>query len=493
MQVHNTAIEGLSIIELDVHGDNRGWFKENWQREKLAKAAPELASFQPVQNNISYNRTGATRGLHAEPWDKLISVAHGKIFGAWCDLREGSATFGEIVTHEVRPETAVFVPRGVANGFQALEETSYSYLVNEHWSPEARYTGTNLDAVEWPLEPREVSEKDKQLPALADVAPMPPRKILVTGANGQLGRALKRVLKNAAFCTHAEFDITNPPQRQWKQYEAIINCAAYNDVNGAEDDRAAVWAVNAEAPAKLARIAAENQLTFVHVSSDYIFDGFKELHTEDEIPSPLSAYGASKAAGETAAQTAPQHYVVRTSWVFGDGPNFIATMRRFAEADKEPKVIHDQRGRPTFAEDLAKGIAHLLRTRPEYGIYNISNSGDTVGRDEMAMSVFIGLGHDPSEVTPVSTEQYREIVGPEAPRPKESTLALDKIEATGFSPQNWRAALALYLALYPSEPSEPSGPSGAGEPSDTGDTGEPGAGATAGTAKTNENTEASEE
>ena len=478
MQVHNTAIEGLRIIELDVHGDNRGWFKENWQREKLSEAAPELASFQPVQNNISYNRTGATRGLHAEPWDKLVSVANGKIFGAWCDLRDGSETFGEIVTHEVGPETAVFVPRGVANGFQALEETSYSYLVNEHWSPEARYTGINLDAVEWPLEPREVSEKDKHLPALADVTPMPPRKILVTGANGQLGRALKRVLKNAEFCTHAESDITNPPQRQWKQYEAIINCAAYNDVNGAEEDRAAAWAVNAEAPAKLARIAAENQLTFVHVSSDYIFDGSKDLHTEDEIPSPLSAYGASKAAGETAAQTAPQHYVVRTSWVFGDGPNFIATMRRLAEADKEPKVIHDQRGRPTFAEDLAKGIAHLLRTQPEYGIYNISNSGDTVGRDEMAMSVFIGLGHDPSEVTPVSTEQYREIAGPEAPRPKESTLALDKIEATGFSPQNWRAALALYLALYPSEPSA------------TGDTSNP---SHPSAAETTETAEASEE
>ena len=96
----------------------------------------------------------------------------------------------------------------------------------------------------------------------------------------------------------------------------------------------------------------------------------------------------------------------------------------------------------------------------------------------MAMSVFIGLGHDPSEVTPVSTEQYREIAGPEAPRPKESTLALDKIEATGFSPQNWRAALALYLALYPSEPS------------DTGNTSEPSA---AETAKTAETAEASEE
>lgn len=451
MRITETAIPGLLIIDLDVHSDNRGWFKENWQREKFTGLAPELASFQPVQNNISYNHAGATRGLHAEPWDKLVSVAHGKIFGAWCDLREGSESFGEVVTHEVGPETAVFVPRGVANGFQALEETSYCYLVNEHWSAEARYAAVNLSIVDWPLEPTEISDKDKQHPDLAEVSPMPARRILVTGANGQLGRALKRLLADAEFCSHADFDITNPPERNWKQYSAIINCAAYNDVNGAENDRAAAWAVNAEAPARLARIAAENQLTLVHVSSDYIFDGTNEVHSEEELPSPLSAYGASKAAGDTAAQTAPQHYVIRTSWVFGDGENFMSTMRRLATQGVEPKVIHDQRGRPTFAEDLAKGIVHLLNSDADYGVYNLSNSGDTVGRDEIAMAVFIGLGHDPAEVTPVSTERYREIAGPEAPRPKESTLALDKIEATGFKPQNWRAALALYLALYPED------------------------------------------
>ena len=451
MRITETAIPGLLIIDLDVHSDNRGWFKENWQREKFTGLAPELASFQPVQNNISYNHAGATRGLHAEPWDKLVSVAQGRIFGAWCDLREGSESFGEVVTHEVGPETAVFVPRGVANGFQALEETSYCYLVNEHWSAEARYAAVNLSIVDWPLEPTEISDKDKQHPDLAEVSPMPARRILVTGANGQLGRALKRLLADAEFCSHADFDITNPPERNWKQYSAIINCAAYNDVNGAENDRAAAWAVNAEGPAKLARIAAENQITLVHVSSDYIFDGANEVHSEEELPSPLSVYGASKAAGDTAAQTAPQHYVIRTSWVFGDGENFMSTMRRLAAKGVEPKVIHDQRGRPTFAEDLAKGIVHLLNSDADYGVYNLSNSGDTVGRDEIAMAVFIGLGHDPAEVTPVSTEQYREIAGPEAPRPKESTLALDKIEATGFKPQNWRAALALYLALYPED------------------------------------------
>ncbi|MCG7247261.1 dTDP-4-dehydrorhamnose reductase [Corynebacterium simulans] len=445
MQVTKTAIEGLLFIELDVHGDNRGWFKENWQRAKMVEAG--LPDFQPVQNNVSFNAAaGVTRGLHAEPWDKLVSVAHGKVFGAWCDLREGSETYGELVTHEVGPNTAVFVPWGVANGFQALEKTAYSYLVNDHWSPDAEYTFVNLDMVDWPLEPTEISDKDRAHPQLADVTPMAPRKVLVTGANGQLGRALRKVLPNAEFCTREEFDITNPPPRPWRRYSAIINCAAYNDVNGAESDRARAWEVNALAPAKLAGIAADNNLTLVHVSSDYIFDGETELHTEEESPSPLSLYGASKAAGEASASVAPKHYVVRTSWVFGEGNNFIKTMAQLANKGIEPKVINDQRGRPTFAEDLAKGIAHLLETQAPYGIYNLSSAGDTVGRDELAMATFIGMGHDPAEVHSVSTAEYG--VEP-ARRPSESTLDLSKIEATGFSPMNWRAALALYLALYP--------------------------------------------
>ncbi|WIM67973.1 dTDP-4-dehydrorhamnose reductase [Corynebacterium breve] len=451
MQVHSTPIADLLLLDLDLHSDDRGWFKENWQRAKMTDLG--LPDFGPVQNNISFNAAqGTTRGLHAEPWDKFISVATGRVFGAWIDLREESATFGAKFTHEFGADQAVFVPRGVANGFQALhDDTTYVYLVNAHWSPTAQYSNVNLTEIDWPLEPTQVSAKDLAHPALADATPVPPRKILVTGANGQLGRALQQVLPGeyVEFCTRAEFDITAPPERDWSQYAAIINTAAYNDVNGAESDRATAWRVNAEAPARLAAIAAQHNLTLVHVSSDYIFDGSEELHNEDEAPSPLSAYGASKAAGETAARTAPKHYVIRTAWVFGDGNNFMSTMASLAMRSIEPKVIHDQRGRPTFAEDLAKGIKHLLETRAPYGIYNITSSGDTVGRDEIAMAVFIGVGHDPAEVHPVSTAEYQEINGPEAPRPKESTLDLSKIEATGFTPTNWRAALALYLALHP--------------------------------------------
>ena len=108
-----TPIDGLEIHPLDVHADNRGWFKENWSGQRL----------RPVQNNISFNaRVGATRGMHAEPWDKWVSVATGRVFAAWVDLREGSETFATKFGVEIGPDTAVFVPRGVANGFQALED-----------------------------------------------------------------------------------------------------------------------------------------------------------------------------------------------------------------------------------------------------------------------------------------------------------------------------------------------------------------------------------
>ena len=441
----NTGIDGLVIRKLQVRGDNRGWFKENWAGQPPMRVE---------QNNVSFNASrGATRGMHAEPWDKYVSVATGRVFGAWVDLREDSPTFGAKFGCEIGPDTAVFVPRGVANGFQALEDgTTYIYLCNARWSPDAQYAFCSYREIEWPLEPTEVSEKDLAHPPLSEAQRVAPRRTLVTGANGQLGRALQQVLPGADFCTREDFDLTAPVEdllaaRDWTQYSTIINAAAFNDVNGAEtaEGRTAAWEVNALGPAKLAQIAARYDLTLVHVSSDYVFDGTVKEHTEEEVPSPLSVYGASKSAGEAAAAVCPRHYVVRTAWVFGDGANFMATMARLAANGTTVKVVSDQRGRPTWAEDLAKGIVHLLDVNAEYGIYNITSGGDPASRNEIAMATFIAAGSDPTGVTPVTTAQYQELNGPEAARPAESTLALDKIEATGFTPTNWRVALALYL------------------------------------------------
>ena len=177
LAVRETVIPGFFEVDLILHGDERGWFKENYQQEKLE--ALGLPHFEIVQNNMSFNaERGATRGLHAEPWEKFISLANGKVFCAWVDLRKGDS-FGKVLTLELTPEKAVFVPRGVANGYQTLEDNvTYTYLVNEHWSPDAKYAAVNLFDpelhIDWPINQTQavVSEKDRNNPLLKDVAPM---------------------------------------------------------------------------------------------------------------------------------------------------------------------------------------------------------------------------------------------------------------------------------------------------------------------------------
>ena len=166
-----TSIPGLLHVELELHADERGWFKESYQRAKLEAAG--LPHLEVVQNNVSYNAAvGVTRGIHAEPWDKYVSPAHGRVFAAIADLRPGD-TYGAVETFELGPGQGLYVPRGCGNSFCTLEpHTVYSYLMNAHWSPQAQYVLVNLFdptlAVPWPL-PREqmiVSEKDAAHPML---------------------------------------------------------------------------------------------------------------------------------------------------------------------------------------------------------------------------------------------------------------------------------------------------------------------------------------
>ncbi len=461
LRTTDTPIPGLVLWDITVHGDSRGWFTENWQREKMVAAG--LADFGPVQNNVSFNdAVGTTRGIHAEPWDKWVSVATGRVFGAWVDLREGP-TFGTVFTAEIDPSRAIFVPRGVGNGYQTLEpDTAYTYLVNDHWSPEARYTFLNLAdetvAIDWPipLDRAEMSEKDLGHPRLAEVVPVPSRKTLITGANGQLGRALRAAFEDAPqveFATRQDLDLTSPDAaaaRRWRDYDTIINAAAYTAVDLAEmpDGRRTAWATNVGGVSALARIAAENGITLVHVSSDYVFDGTLERpYREDDPVAPLGVYGQTKAAADAIVATVPRHYIVRTSWVVGEGGNFVRTMAGLAARGVDPRVVDDQTGRLTFTGEIARGIRHLLDTRAEYGVYNLTGGGDPMTWADVARAVFELTGNDPARVSPVSTaDYYASAEGPVAPRPSRSVLDLAKIESTGFVAVDARETLTEYLA-----------------------------------------------
>jgi dTDP-4-dehydrorhamnose reductase/dTDP-4-dehydrorhamnose 3,5-epimerase len=464
LEVHKTNIAGLEWYDLTVNPDDRGWFKENWNREKMMVLG--LPDFEPIQNNVSYNNRAATRGLHAEPWDKFVAIGNGRVFGAWTDLREGSETYGKAFTLEMDPSIAIFVPRGVANGFQALEDdVVYSYLVNEHWSLEAKseYTFVNLADptlnIQWPIpldevnqiNPKLISDDDRTHAMFADVIPMKPKKTLVTGANGQVGKALRDVLPNAEFVTHDELDITSDDletARSWRQYDTIIDASAFTKVDLAEtpDGRVEAWGVNGFAAAALGRLATKYRMTFVNFSTDYVFDGSISPHSEDEPLSPLSVYGQSKAAGDIATAIVPKHYDIRTSWVVGDGNNTVNTFKSLAERGVKPSVVNDQIGRLSFASDIAKAVKHLLDTAAPYGTYNVSNDGDSVSWADIAKRVYELSGKSADDVTPVSTAEYYAGKDGIAPRPLQSTLSLDKIKATGFVPRNMDEALIEYLA-----------------------------------------------
>ena len=470
LNAETTNIPGMLVFDLPVHGDSRGWFKENWQRAKqMNLGLPDLG---PVQNNISFNASkGVTRGIHAEPWDKYISVATGSVFGAWVDLRPGKS-FGQVYTCVIDPSKAIYVPRGVGNSFQALEDgTAYTYLVNAHWSAELKktYTFVNLADPElgivWPipLEQCELSEADRNHPFLKDAIPMAPRRTLVTGANGQLGRAVHELAEERGlldcfdFTDRDEFDFSDADEYckvDWPLYGTVINCGAFTAVDKAEtpEGRVTCWAANATGPALLARACAEHGITLVHISSDYVFDGTRELHDELEAFSPISVYGQAKAAGDLAVGGYPRHYILRSSWVIGDGKNFVKTMcalsdRVAAGELVQVTVVDDQLGRLAFTDQMAAAIFHLLDAGAPYGTYDMTGAGAVRSWADIARVCFEAANDNGRKVVPVSTvEYYASTQGPIAPRPRHSALDLAKIEAAGFKPRDWEEELADYLS-----------------------------------------------
>lgn len=456
LAVRSTAIPGLLVVDLPVHGDARGWFKENWQREKMT--ALGLPDFGPVQHSVAHNGpAGVTRGIHAEPWDKFVSIVHGLAFGAWVDLREGP-TFGVVHTQELDERTAVFVPRGVGNSYQTLvQDTVYSYLVNDHWSAGAEYTMLNLAdetvAIPWPipLEQAEISDKDRAHPPLVQVTQVLPCKTLVLGSGGQLGRALLEAMPDATGVGREELNLAD--QHAVAAFDftgagTVINAAAHTAVDLAEmpEGRRAAWATNASGVAALARAAMDHGFTLVHYSSDYVFDGTEQEYAEAAPLAPLSVYGASKAAGDLAVSVLPRHYLIRTSWVVGEGKNFVTTMASLADRGVSPTVVADQVGRLTFTTDLARATAHLLATGAAFGTYNVTCDGDPASWADLARVVFTARGRDAEDVVDATTQAWStSATGAVAPRPARSVLNLDRIRATGFAPTDQTAGLTAYL------------------------------------------------
>ncbi len=281
-------------------------------------------------------------------------------------------------------------------------------------------------------------------------------KIFIVGANGQLGTALRAQYPGSQFADQAELDITNRDSVEtfdWSGIEVILNAAAYTNVDGAEtaEGRVAAWNVNASAVTNLVRVAQKYNMTLLHISSDYVFDGTKIPHTEDEALSPLGVYGQSKAAGDLVVSLLPKHYLLRTTWVIGEGKNFVRTMLGLAERGISPTVVADQIGRLTFTSELVRAIDHLLVTQPAYGTYNVTNDGPLASWAAITRQIFALAGYKGLTVTDTTTAEYFAGKAGIAPRPLGSDMSLKKLHATGFTSHRWQDDLANYISKERSE------------------------------------------
>lgn len=275
-------------------------------------------------------------------------------------------------------------------------------------------------------------------------------KILITGANGQVGTALRAKYPHARAADVSELDITDRASVEaydWSNIAVILNAAGFTNVDGAEsaEGRPAAWGVNALAPSLLANIAREHDMTLVHISTDYVFDGSQNPHTEDEQFSPVSVYGASKAAGDIAVATTPKHYILRTTWVVGEGKNFVRTMLGLADKGISPSVVSDQIGRLTFTSELVRIIDHLLSTKAAFGTYNATNDGEPASWADVTRQIFSDAGKTELTVTDQTTADYLKDKPEAAPRPLQSIMDLSKLQATGFESRDWREDLKEYI------------------------------------------------
>jgi dTDP-4-dehydrorhamnose reductase len=279
-------------------------------------------------------------------------------------------------------------------------------------------------------------------------------RVLVTGAGGQLGADLLRVLAGSPHdvvgLTRAELDVSSAAQVEKAvvdvRPDVVLNAAAYTAVDAAEADEPTAATVNAEGPANLARVCALHGGALVHVSTDYVFAGDATRPYEPaDPPGPRSAYGRTKLAGEQAVrELLPERsWVVRTAWVYGEtGGNFVRTVVRLAGERETLDVVDDQRGSPTWSRDLAAGLVALAAQAPPPGVYHCTNTGDTTWYG-LARAVFAEIGADPERVRPTTTDAFPR----PAPRPAYSVLSDRSWRAAGLAPlRPWRDALHAAFA-----------------------------------------------
>ena len=276
------------------------------------------------------------------------------------------------------------------------------------------------------------------------------KKVLITGCNGQLGRALNQLLEGSDVdiinTDVAELDICDMAQVRAlltkEKPDTIINCAAHTAVDKCETDAENARRINTLGPENLATVAKEINAQMVQVSTDYVFSGDADTpYTEEDTPGPQSVYGSTKLAGEQAVSSIlERYYIVRTAWLYGDGNNFVKTMLRLVETHDTITVVNDQFGSPTSALELGRMILHIVDSG-EYGCYHGTCEGSTSWYG-FACKIFALTGSHVT-VVPVTTDEYPAAA---AKRPAYSVLENKRLNSQGsYRMKHWEDALIEYL------------------------------------------------
>jgi dTDP-4-dehydrorhamnose reductase len=281
--------------------------------------------------------------------------------------------------------------------------------------------------------------------------------IWLIGNKGMLGSEVEKLLKKnnlSYIASDREVDITNytalENYGQGKKIEWVINCSGYTQVDKAEEETKQVFKINRDGVRNIALYCMKRKVRLIHISTDYIFDGYKDDvrgYREDDKANPLSVYGKSKLAGEEEIKKVlNEFFIIRTAWLYGlNGHNFIFTMLRLFQKKEKVEVVGDQRGSPTYANDLAEVILKIIQSgSKKYGIYHFSNEGET-NWYEFARAIYSKakkfdlISNDKKvEIKAIKTEEYPTA----AARPKNSILSKDKIKKElNLDIRDWKEAL----------------------------------------------------
>lgn len=472
MKKIKTELEDCFIIEPDKFGDSRGYFSPYF----IQKNFDDLGFQKVVQTNRSKSSKGVLRGLHFQKnpkcQAKIVEVIKGSAIDVVVDMRIDSPTFGKYTAVKLTEDNnrQLFVPRGFAHGFVSLEEdTIFQYLIDNDYAPKLE-AGIKWDDptinIDWQRIFKEnniseplLSDKDKIHPSFKEnkvVFKREQEKYLITGYNGQLGYDIKRELlkngikeENILALGREEMDITNQEQvnsviNNFKP-NVIFHCAAWTAVDKAEDMVEEATKVNVDGTRNIVEASINIGAKIVYLSTDYVFDGQKDgIYVPEDETNPQNIYGKTKYLGEKEVEKNPNHFIARTSWVFGiNGKNFVKTMLNLSKNHEELNVVDDQIGSPTYTVDLAHILYELSQT-DNYGTYHVTNE-EFCSWAEFAEYIF-KINDIKTKINRVTTEEYLKLTNSkQAYRPKNSRLDKNELYEIGLDHMpSWKDATERY-------------------------------------------------